>query len=100
MTQDVSATADDGSSRAVRSEAEWRTLMTEYERRNGTQVSFRKARGVPQKTFQGWRRKRGLTAGAAAGKLGGFVKIAPASGPGWDIELSLGDGVVLRLRRP
>ena len=74
--------------------------MAEYERWDGTQASFCAARGVSLKTFQSWRRRNGFTAGAAAGKTSGFVRIAPASGPVWDIELSLGDGVVLRLRRP
>ena len=47
------------------------------------------------KTFQGWRRRLGLTAGAATGKPAGFVEITVASGSGRDVELSLGDGVVL-----
>ena len=54
---------------------------------------------MSRKSFQSWRRGHGLTAGAAAGKTGGFVEIAAASGPDWDVELALGDGVVLRLRR-
>ena len=99
MTNDVPAAAVDGSAREIRSEAEWRALMTEYESWDGTQVSFCRARGVSRKTFQGWRRRLGLTAGAAAGKPGGFVEIAAASGAGWDVELSLGGGVALRLRR-
>ena len=99
MANDVSATVVDGFGRRVRSEAEWQALMADFEGWDGSQVSFCEARGVPVKTFQCWRRKRGLTAGAASGKLGGFVEIAAATGPGWDVELSLGDGVVLRLRR-
>ena len=99
MTTDVSATAVDGSTRKARSEAEWRSLMAEFERWDGTQASFCAARGVSRKSFQSWRRRNGFTAGAAAGKTGGFVKIAAAPGSGWDVELSLGNGVVLRLRR-
>ena len=99
MTNDVSAAAVDDSTREFRNEAEWRALMADFDRWEGSQVSFCKARGVPLKTFQGWRRKFGLTSTTAAGKPGGFVEIAAASGPGWDVELSLGDGVVLRLRR-
>ncbi len=52
-----------------------------------------------RKTFQGWRRRFGFTAGKRRGQPGGFVEIAASAGPGWDVELSLGDGVVLRLRR-
>ena len=98
MATDVPATADDGLTREFLGEAEWRVLMADYERWDGTQASFCEARGVSLKTFQGWRRKLGFTSGAAAVKRGGFVEIAAASD--WDVELSLGGGVVLRLRRP
>ena len=85
MATDAPATAVGGSTRDFLGEAEWRVLMADYERWDGTQASFCKARGVSLKTFQGWRRKFGLTARAAASD--------------WDVELSLGGGVVLRLRR-
>ena len=99
MAQDVPATAVDGSTRRPLGKAEWRVVMADFERWNGSQASFCEARGVSLTTFQSWRRRLGLTAGAAAGKSGGFVEIAAASGAVWDVELSLGDGVVLRLRR-
>lgn len=100
MSDDVSATPVDGSASMPGDEGEWRALMADFERWDGSQVSFCKARGVPRKTFQNWRRRFGLTAARPRGKRGGFVELAAASGPGWDVELSLGDGVVLRLRRP
>lgn len=101
MESDMSATVpEEGARRRVRSEAEWQALLAEFERWDGTQVGFCEARGVSVKSFQCWRRKRGLTGGAAKGRPGGFVEIATAAGPGWDVELSLGDGVTLRLRRP
>lgn len=100
MSDEVSAAAVDGhTTRTFRGEAEWRALMADFERWDGSAVSFCEARGVPRKTFQGWRRRLGLTAGKPRGKPGGFVEVAAAAGPGWDVELSLGDGVVLRLRR-
>ena len=100
MSDDVSAAAVEGhTTRTFRGEAEWRALMADFERWDGSAVSFCEARGVSRKTFQGWRRRLGLTAGKPRGKPDGFVEIAAASGPGWDVELSLGDGVVLRLRR-
>ena len=98
MEQDLLATAVVGSNREFRNEAELRSLMAEIERLGGTQTSFCKARGVSLKTFQGWRRRLGLTAGATAGKPADLAEIEAASGPSWDVELSLGDGVVLRLR--
>lgn len=100
MANDMSATVPEGPVRSgVRSETEWRAVMAEFEHWDGTQVSFCEARGVSTKTFRSWRRRLGLTAGAAAGGRGGFVELAVAPGPDWDVELSLGDGVVLRLRR-
>ena len=73
--------------------------MSDFERWDGSQASFCEARGVSRKTFQGWRRRFGLTAGKRRGQPGGFVEISASAGPGWDVELSLGDGVVLRLGR-
>ena len=99
MSNDVLAAPVAGSAGEFRSEAEWRALMADFERWEGSQVSFCEARGVSRKTFQVWRRRFGLTARGRRGKPGGFVEIAAGSGPGWDVELSLGDGVVLRLRR-
>ena len=98
MTVDEDAMADVGQARRVRSEAEWEELMAAFGRWDGPQASFRQSRGVPVKTFQSWRRRRGLTGGAAAGGTGGFVEVVAAE-PGWDVELSPGGGVTLRLRR-
>ncbi len=95
MTVNVDAMADGGQARRVRSEAEWEELMAAFGRWDGSQASFCESRGVPVKTFQSWRRRRGLTGGAASG---GFVEVVAAE-PGWDVELSLGGGVTLRLRR-
>ena len=100
VNDSMSETVPGGSVRRVRSEDEWQTLMAEFERWDGSQASFCEAKGVSVKTFQCRRRRRGLTGGAAVGRPGGFVEIAAAAGPGWDVELSLGDGVTLRLRRP
>ncbi len=98
MTVDVDAVADVGQARRVRSEAEWEELMAAFGRWDGSQASFCESRGVPVKTFQSWRRRRGLTGGAASGGTGGSGG-AVAAEPGWDVELSLGGGVTLRLRR-
>ncbi len=99
MADDVLAETVDGAGREYLGEAEWRALMSDFELWDGSQASFCEARGVSRKTFQGWRRRFGLTAGKRRGQPGGFVEIAASAGPGWDVELSLGDGVVLRLRR-
>ena len=96
----VLSRAVDGCARKFRGEAKWRALMADFEGWEGSQISFCKSRGVSLKTFQGWRRRLGLTTGAVSGEAGGFVEVAAAgSGAVWDVELSLGDGVVLRVRR-
>ena len=56
MAQDVLSADVDGPSRESRSEANWRALMAEFERWNGTQTCFCNARGVALKRFQSWRR--------------------------------------------
>ncbi len=95
MTVDVDAMADGGQARRVRSGAGWEELMAASGRRDGPQASFRQGRGVPVRTSRSWRRRRGLTGGAASGGSGGAV----AAEPGWDGGLSPGGGVTLRLRR-
>ena len=40
MVQDVLSADVDGPNREYCSEADWRVLMTEFERWNGTQLSF------------------------------------------------------------
>ena len=106
MTHDAPTTTVGPRRPVFRSEAERQALMAEYERWEGTQISFCEAKGVAPRTLMGWFTKRGINsraargrsaAAATAGKPGGFVEIAAV--PGWDVELSLGDGVTLRLRR-
>ena len=77
----------------VRSEAEWRSIMADFERSGMTQREFCEAGGLSLKTFQNWRGRLGASACA-----GSFVELPPPDG-GWDVELDLGGGVVLRLRR-
>ena len=99
MTDDISAATGALPARTYRSEAEWRRLMSDFEGWEGTQSSFCEARGVSLKTFQNWRRRLGLIPRSRVGRSDGFVELAVSSGPEWDVELSLGDGVVLRVRR-
>ncbi len=98
MTVDVDAMADGGQARRVRSGAGWEGLMAASGRRDGPQASFRQSRGVPVGTSRSWRRRRGLTGGAASGGTGGSGGVVAAE-PGWDGGLSPGGGVTLRLRR-
>jgi putative transposase len=83
-----------------RSPSEWQQLIDEQARSGLSQTVFCAARAVSAKSFQ--HRKRQLAATAAAPPaawldLGSFPERAPATG--WDLELELGAGVCLRLRR-
>lgn len=100
MTDDAPTMSVDGFTRKFWSEADRLALMAEFERWDGTQVSFRGARGLSTRTFRSWRQRYGPAAAATAGGPGGFAGIAAGAGPGRDAGLSLGDGVTLRLRRP
>ena len=99
MTEDISAATGAVPARIHRSEAEWRRLMSDFESWDGTQVSFCEARGVSLTSFQNWRRRLGLVGRRGVGRPDGFVELAVSPDPGWEVELSLGDGVVLRVRR-
>ena len=80
-------------SRAPRRDVEeWRTLLTDFDIHEGSQAEFCRLHGISQGSLFYWRRKLRQTA---------FVEIeAPVSTMGWDVELELGNGMVLRLRRP
>lgn len=78
--------------RVRRSAEEWRVLVEEYEDFAGSQAEFCRRRGLNSGSLAYWRRKLG---GAA------FVEISAAAAVrDWDVELDLGDGMVLRVRRP
>ncbi len=94
-----SATPEQRGVRKRRSGSEWRVLFAEFERCDGTQASFCETRGVALNTFHLWRGRLGLASGSASPGSVGFVQLSPPTVSGWDVELSLGDGVVLRLRR-
>ena len=84
-------------SRALRRGVEeWRTLLDDFDLHEGSQAEFCRLHGISQGSLFYWRSKLRQTE---------FVEIeapdlAPDLAPGWDVELDLGDGMVLRLRRP
>ncbi len=112
MTTAVS-TPITGTKQARRSESEWRTLIRAFSRSGETRTQFCERHGVALSTFSWWRsrlrressaRAVSNTAPSRPGAL--FVKLAPEKTPvattsaHWDMELELGAGVFLRLRRP
>ena len=65
MATNLTGSGRSGQAAVVRSAAEWRVLMADYEASRLTQVKFCQSRAVSPETFQSWRRRVGLTAGPA-----------------------------------
>lgn len=85
-----------------RSEHEWRELLARFEQSGQTQEQFCADQDLVLSSFTRWRQKlRSASQGqptAAAEAL--FVELSSESAEQrWDVELELGAGVVLRLRR-
>ena len=99
--------------RARRTAAQWRDLFERFEQSGQTRGKFCAAHGLALSTFDLWRRKLGATPTPTPvdeeHPEALFVELAnsaqtqmspTSSGPGaWEVELELGAGVVLRLRR-
>ncbi|MDT0499334.1 hypothetical protein RM530_18505, partial [Algiphilus sp. W345] len=90
-----------------RSESDWRRLIEEWAQSGQSQEAFCASRGLALSSLCNWRRK--LKAGSAASpespprEAADFIELtAPVASdkesPAWDLELSLGEGTVLRLR--
>ena len=95
--------------RIHRSAQEWRKILARCERGGQSHREFCEREGLALSTFQWWRRKL-----SAMGREGEhhdgawFVELSEdgagreefgADPLGWDVELELGGGMVLRLRR-
>lgn len=87
---------------------QWQQLIEQQASSGQSQVAFCAAHGLSTTTFQHWKRRLRdeLTASSpsAAGAL--FTPLLEpgvtseeTSERGWDIELALGDGICLRIRR-
>ena len=90
-----------------RSEADGRALLARFAESGLTQKAFCEREGVALSTFQFWKNRLGhQPPGASAGTQEptsaasvielGTLEDRPA---GWEVEIALGDGVSLRLRR-
>ena len=97
--------------RERRSAAQWRKLIERFDRSGQTRSKFCVANGLALSTFDLWRRKLGQTRAAADDEHHEslFVELTNATESAgsrtsqetgaWEVELELGAGVVLRLRR-
>ena len=81
-----------------RSREAWQRLVDEHAASGQTQRAFCAERGISLASFGNWKRR--LAAEAASDDP--WMEVLGVSEPyavGWDIELDLGAGVCLRLRR-
>ena len=90
--------SDTTSRRVRRGSDEWQRLIDEQAQSGLTQAAFCEAQGLSLASFGNWKRR--LTTGESIEQpwfeLGALSDAGPSS---WDIELQLGDGICLRLRR-
>ena len=61
---------------------------------------FCEAEGIGKSAFWRWRRRLSDEAANRDGVGAAFVELSAAQSASWDVELELGAGVVLRVRRP
>jgi len=97
----VKTSGTNGSSRYRRRTAsEWEELISRFERTGLTRKNFCLSQGVSLSTFDLWRRK--LRARLDEREEPMFVEVSqvePNAVSSWDVELELGGGVILRVRR-
>jgi len=89
--------------KTLRTRAEWEQIIGAFERSGLTQEAFCQRESIAAGSLSTWRRK--LTEEHASGL---FMELPMAPSPGrsapaekmaWDVELDLGAGMILRLRR-
>ncbi|MBT8389059.1 MAG: hypothetical protein KJP13_05365 [Altererythrobacter sp.] len=92
--------SDTTSRRVRRGRDEWQHLIDEQAGSGQTQAAFCEAQGLSLASFGNWKRR--LTTAESTEQpwfeLSGLSDVGSSSA-GWDIELQLGDGICLRLRR-
>ena len=86
------------------SRAQWRGLLERFAASGQSREEFCREQGLTLSSFDRWDRTLGKTAAGGRTVTGSplFLEVTPtASGTagGWDVELELGRGGILRLRR-
>jgi hypothetical protein len=94
-----------GGSQIRRSRDQWRELLEQFERSGQSREEFCREQGLTVGHFNRQRRALSKAVSGPAVKAAQplFLEVAARPGPevgAWDVELQLGEGVFLRLRRP
>ena len=85
--------------RKRRRREEWQQLIEAQSVSELTQAAFCAANGLSLASFQNWKRRLAAERTVPAEPWVDLGTLDRPAGSGWDIELELGDGVCLRLRR-
>jgi hypothetical protein len=93
---------------ARRSAAEWRDLISTFKRSGETRRAFCTRHGIALSTFAWWQGRERTRISTTPSAAPAFVELVPEVptttatkyGTALDLELELGDGLVIRLRRP
>jgi len=90
--------------RVRRTAEQWRSLIAEQSESGLSQAAFCKRKRLSLSTFSLWKRRLaepGVLAATQKEDEATWIDLGQlaSSRAGWDIELDLGDGVCLRLRR-
>lgn len=93
-----------GTTRTRRSADQWRKLIAEQADSGLSQEAFCKHKRLALSTFANWKRRLGTEPAAETERApdsSTWIDLGSLGGrsSGWDIELDLGDGICLRLRR-
>lgn len=85
-----------------RSAEQWQQLIEAQAASDQSQAAFCAERGLSKSTFQLWKRRLRASSPAEPALFTPLADTAPPSDPGthWDVELDLGNGICLHLRRP
>jgi hypothetical protein len=78
---------------------EWRRLIDEFAGSGLTQVAFCKSKGVSVASFGNWKHRLAQEESTPSSSWVELGTLSDFDSPRWDIELQLGDGICLRLRR-
>jgi transposase-like protein len=84
-----------------RTPAVWRGLFAEHAQSGLSVKAFCAQRGIGYSTFSNWKRRL-VSTGLGDDDAAGFVELSPLQAlpdKQWDIELTLGDDIVLRVSR-
>jgi putative transposase len=96
MTNEIEES--DGGTRVRRSRETWQRLVDEHAASGQTQRAFCAQRGISLASFGNWKRRL-ATEAASDDPWVEVLGVTESRTGDWDLELDLGAGVCLRLRR-